>query len=71
MDHFQIPSVTIKNGLAAEATQGSCKSRALKWGILRNSIVNAFSQLEETSGAIVGTARLASRLRIENYRAAK
>ena len=27
MDHFQIPSVTIKNGLAAEATQGSsCKS---------------------------------------------
>jgi hypothetical protein len=26
-DHFQVPSVTIKNGLAVEATQRPCKSK--------------------------------------------
>ena len=40
MDHFQIPSVTIKNGLAAEATQRPCKSKVLKWGTLRNLFCN-------------------------------
>eukprot|EP01047_Picozoa_sp_COSAG01_P076655 COSAG01_NODE_13535_length_1570_cov_496.785180_3_plen_88_part_00 len=51
MDHFLIPSVTIKNGLAAEATQGSCKSRSLKWGILRDLFCNGRVIYDSSEGA--------------------